>query len=82
MDRGEEMEKITAERLKHFYWKRIICQYDLPNAIFSENETQFTSTVVTDLCMNLGMHAKFVFVVHPQSNGKFKLGNNVILKGL
>lgn len=82
MDRGEEVEKFMAKRVKRFYWQRIMCRYGLPDIIFWENGTQFTSTMVTDFCKDLGMHVKFMFVVHPQTNGKFKSRNNVILKGL
>ncbi|RDX99554.1 Gypsy retrotransposon integrase-like protein 1, partial [Mucuna pruriens] len=34
---------ISVERIKRFYWKKIICRFGLPAEIVSNNETQFTS---------------------------------------
>lgn len=75
------MAKIKTEKVKCFYWQRIICRYGLPDAIVSDNGTQFSSTVVTNFCKDLGIHTKFMSVVHPQANRQAKLVNKLILKG-
>lgn len=59
-----------------------MCRYSLPNAIVLDNITQFAGVMVIYFCKDLGMHTKFVYVVHPQINRQAESANNVILKGL
>lgn len=62
---AEVVAKITTDRVYYFYWQKIMCIYGLPGAIVSDNGTQFASVIVTDFCKDLGVHTKFVFIVHP-----------------
>lgn len=61
--------KITTERVFHFYWQKIMCMFRLPRAIVSDNRTHFTSAMVTNLCLDLGIQTKFVYVIHPKPMG-------------
>jgi hypothetical protein len=79
---AEAVAKITAERVKKFYWKKIICRFGLPKCIVSDNGTQFASSTVLDFCKNLGIQTKFVSVIHPQANGQAESANKVILSGI
>lgn len=66
-----------------FYWHKIICRYRLPRAIILDNGIQFASTMVTEFFFKyLRVQTKFIFVVHPQANGKAELVNTIILKGV
>lgn len=38
--------------------------------------------MITDVFQYLEVRAKFVYVVHPHTNGKVELANRLILKGL
>jgi hypothetical protein len=79
---AEAVAKITTERVRKFYWKKIICRFGLPRCIVSDNGTQFASSTVVDLCKHQGIQTKFVSVIHPQANGKAESANKVILNGI
>ena len=66
----EVVAKITIERVRCFYWQKNLCKYGLTGFIASDNGTLFSSAIVTDFCKDLGVQTKFVFIVHPQTNGK------------
>jgi hypothetical protein len=78
----EAMAKITAERVRRFYWKKIICRFGLPRCIVSDNGTQFDTSTVVEFCRNLVIQTKFVSVIHPQANGLAEPSNKVILNGI
>lgn len=59
-----------------------MCKYGFLGEIVSDNETQFSRTMVIEFCKDLGVQTKFVSVVHPQANGQAESVNNIILKGL
>ncbi|RDX66810.1 Pro-Pol polyprotein, partial [Mucuna pruriens] len=73
---------ITAERVKGFYWKRIVCRFGIPAKIVSDNGTQFTSKATAEFCQGLKIKQVFTLVEHPQSNGQAEVANKVILRGL
>jgi transposase InsO family protein len=62
---AEAVAKITAERVKKFYCKKIICHFGLPPCIVSDNRTGFASSTVFDFCKLLGIQTKFISVIHP-----------------
>ncbi|GAU52027.1 hypothetical protein TSUD_418500, partial [Trifolium subterraneum] len=39
---AEPVATISAERVKKFYWKNILCRFGIPKYIVSDNGTQFT----------------------------------------
>lgn len=45
---AEAVAKIIVERVRHFYWKKIICRFGLPHCIVSENGTQFANSTVKE----------------------------------
>lgn len=59
-----------------------MCRFGIHGSIISDNETQFSSTLVTDFFQDLEVCTKFVSVVHPHTNGKTESANKIILKGL
>ncbi|RDX97991.1 hypothetical protein CR513_19162, partial [Mucuna pruriens] len=44
---AEPVATISAEKVKRFYWKKIICHFSLPAEIVSNNGTQFASRLIT-----------------------------------
>ncbi|MCI29002.1 putative protein NYNRIN-like, partial [Trifolium medium] len=44
----EAVATINAERVKQFYWKRIMCRYGIPKNIVFDNGKQFTSECALD----------------------------------
>ncbi|RDX96384.1 putative protein K02A2.6, partial [Mucuna pruriens] len=74
----ELVATISAERVKQFYWKRIICRFGLPTVIISDNGTQFASQAIAEFCAQYGIKQSFTCVEHPQSNGcKGMMGRRV-----
>lgn len=78
----ESVASITAAKVKKFYWKIIICRFDMPTEIVSDNGTQFKSYKVTDFYKELGIENIFISVKHPQANGQAESANKVILSNL
>ncbi|RDY02419.1 Tf2-9, partial [Mucuna pruriens] len=79
---AEPMATITAERVKRFIWKKIICRFGLPAEIVSDNGTQFASSTTAKFCQELHIRQSFTSVEHPQANGQAEAANKVILRGL
>lgn len=79
---AEPVATIFPERIKHFYWKNIICRFGLPIVIVTDNGMQFASSLVEAFCSNLGVKLIFNSVEHPQTNGLAEVANKVILNGL
>ncbi|RDX88963.1 Retrovirus-related Pol polyprotein, partial [Mucuna pruriens] len=79
---AEPMATITAERVKRFIWKKIVCRFGLPAEIVSDNGTQFASSITARFCQDLDIKQSFTSVEHPQANGQAEVANRVILRGL
>jgi transposase InsO family protein len=47
---AEPVATISAEKVKKFYWQKIICRFGLPRYIVSDNGSQFTSEAVIKFC--------------------------------
>lgn len=73
---------ITAERVRHFYQRNIICQFGLLNIIVSDNGTQFVSSSVVEFCRNLKLRDQFIYVKYPQANSQAEASNKIILSGM
>ncbi|RDX88957.1 Gypsy retrotransposon integrase-like protein 1, partial [Mucuna pruriens] len=73
----EPMATITAERVKRFIWKKIVCRFGLPAEIVFDKDTQFASSVTTRFCQDLRIKQSFTSVEHPQANGQVEAANRV-----
>jgi len=62
---AEVVSRITADGIKKFYRKMIICRFGLPKYFVTDNGTQFASVRVIDFCNQLGVQTNFVSVIHP-----------------
>jgi len=82
VDWVEPVATITADRVRKFYWKKIICRFGLPAVLVTDNGTQFASSSVANFCKEWGIQLNFTSVEHPQSNGQVESANKVILQGL
>ncbi|RDY05632.1 Tf2-11, partial [Mucuna pruriens] len=78
----ESVTTISSERIKHFFWKKIIYRFGIPAEIVSDNGTQFTSRTTAEFFEGLRIKQLFTSVEHPQSNGQTEAANRVILRGL
>jgi len=80
--KAKAVSRITAVRIKKFYWKKIICRFGLPKYFITDNGTQFASSKVVDFCTQLGVQTKCVSIVHPQPNKQDEAANKVILNDI
>ncbi|RDX72263.1 hypothetical protein CR513_48280, partial [Mucuna pruriens] len=78
----EPVATITVERVKRFFWRKIICRFGIPMEIVSDKGTQFASQVTADFCKGLQIKQSFTSIEHLQSNGQAEVANKVILRGL
>jgi len=79
---AEAVSRITADRVKKFYWKKIIFRFGLPKYFVTDNRTQFASNRAVDFCTQLGIQTKFVSVIHLQVNGQAEAANKVIMNDI
>jgi hypothetical protein len=79
---AEALSSISAEQVKKFYWRKIICRFGLPKHIVSDNGTQFASEKVVQFCKEKGIQNTLISVEHPQANGQAESANKVILKAI
>ncbi|XP_015971085.1 uncharacterized protein LOC107494552 [Arachis duranensis] len=60
----------------------VITRFGIPDAVISDNRTQFTDKRFVEFLASLGIKKKFSSVEHPQTNGQVEAANKVILLGL
>jgi len=80
-----EVEPVTiilAQKVHSFVWKNVVCRFDIPRQIISDNGTQFANKQLKEVYVELGIKQKFAFIKHPQTNGQAESANKVLLHGL
>ena len=55
-----------VNEVERFTWKHLICRYDLPYAIFTDNDTQFKAQTYENFLIRLGIKHLVTSVEHPQ----------------
>jgi transposase InsO family protein len=63
------------------FLKSIVCRFQVPNRIITDNGTQFKSRHFQEYCEDIGILFCFAFVAHPRSNGQVERANAEILRG-
>ena len=79
---AELVAQITAHKVQHFVWKNIVCHFDVPRGLISDNGTQFASLQMSKLSAEVGIKQVFASVEHPQTNGQVESANRILLRGL
>ncbi|XP_062085434.1 uncharacterized protein LOC133791531 [Humulus lupulus] len=75
---AKPLATITLKKVLDFVVKSIICRYEVPRKIVSDNETQFDTELFTEFCENNGIIKSFSSVAHPQENGQVKAVNKTL----
>ena len=52
---AEALTTTTEARIQNFIWKNIICKFEIPQTIISDNGRQFDNQSFKDFCSNLGI---------------------------
>ncbi|GJY93237.1 reverse transcriptase domain-containing protein [Tanacetum coccineum] len=73
---------ITGNQIKKFVWDNIVCRFELPGEIISDNGKQFQDNPFKDWCEKLCIHQHFDFVKHPQTNGLVERANRSLGEGI
>ncbi|XP_057744562.1 uncharacterized protein LOC130962356 [Arachis stenosperma] len=79
---AQPLAKITAEKVRSFIWKNIICRFGIPKEIISDNGRQFTDNKLGSFLKNFNIQHRFSSVEHPQSNGQAEAANRVVLQAI
>ncbi|XP_057739838.1 uncharacterized protein LOC130956919 [Arachis stenosperma] len=79
---AEPLASISSSNCKKFMWRQVITRFGIPEAVISNNRTQFTDKKFTEFLTGLGIKQKFSSVEHPQTNGQVESANKIILLGL
>ena len=77
----EPVRKVTTQSTVKFF-KGLVCRFDVPNKIITDNGTQFTSHAFMQYIQDLGSKVCFASVAHPGSIGQAERTNVEVLRGL
>ena len=76
----EALATITEAKIRSFVWKNIICRFEIPMTIISDNGRQFDNQGFKDFCSNLGIRNQFSSPGYPQANRQTEVMNQTLLK--
>ncbi|KAL5559255.1 hypothetical protein UlMin_035466 [Ulmus minor] len=79
---AEPLSEITEARTTSFVWRNIVCRFEIPHSLVSDNGNQFDLAGLKKLCSELGIKKHFSSVAHPQSNGQVEAVNKTIKRNL
>ncbi|XP_075659067.1 uncharacterized protein LOC142628926 [Castanea sativa] len=67
---AEALATITEKNVRSFVWKNIICKYEIPRVLVSDNGKQFDNDSFRDFCSQLGIKNHYSSPTYPQANGQ------------
>ena len=76
----EALATITKKNIRSFFWRNIICRYEIPRVLVSDNGKQFDNNTFRDFCSELGIKNHYSSPAHPQVNGQVEVTNRSLLK--
>jgi len=68
-------ETINSEGVAQLYVKHVVSHFGTPRKVISDQDTQFTSNLTTELCKTLGIKQNTSSMYHPQTDGQRKCIN-------
>ena len=66
---AEPLATITKQKVCNFVWRSIICRFEIPRSLVSNNGRQFDNPKLRDFCAKLEIKNYYSSPAHPQSNG-------------
>lgn len=75
---AEPLATITAQKIRNFVFRSIVCRFGIPYKLISDNDKQFDCNEMTTMCHELQIKKSFSMVCHPQSNGQTKAVNKIL----
>ena len=77
---AEALATITEKNIRNFVQRNIICRYEIPRVLISDNRKQFDNSVFRDFCSELGIKNHYLSPTHSQANGQVEATNRTLLK--
>ena len=74
------MTMIMEAKVTSFVWKNIICRFEVPHVIISNNGKQFDSPKFQKNFQDSEVKNHYSFPRHPQANGQTEVTNRSLLK--
>ena len=78
----EAFPSIKDKEVVQFIWKNIVCGFEIPQSIVTDNEPQFDSRVYRKFCSELKIKNLYSTPQYPQSNGQAEASNKTLLSAL
>ena len=77
---AEALATITEKNIRSFVWRNIICRYEIPRVLVSDNGKQFDNNAFRDFYSELGIKNRYSSPAHPQANDQVEVTNWSLLK--
>ena len=77
---AEPLAIITKKSIRSFVWRNIICRYEIPRVLVSDNGKQFDNSAFRDFYSKLGIKNHYSSPAHPQANEQVEVTNRTLLK--
>ena len=77
---AKPLATITERNIQNFVWKAVICQFEIPRVLVSDNGKQFDNPRFKKFSQELGIHNHYSSPGHPQANGQVEVTNWSLLK--
>ncbi|XP_074374583.1 uncharacterized protein LOC141714992 [Apium graveolens] len=79
---AKALAKITTKKIAQFFWENVICRYEIPRILVTNNRKQFDNAEFREYCNDNSIELRFTSVAHPHANWKAEVANRIILDGL
>ena len=67
---AEPLASITDVKVKDFIWKSLVCRFEIPHTLVSDNAKQFDNKLLNSFCSDLQIKQPHSSPAHPQANGQ------------
>ena len=68
--KAKPLATITEQNVQKFVWRSIICRFEIPRALVSDNGKQFDNPKFRDFCAELRIKNYYSSPAHPQADGQ------------
>ena len=79
---AEAFASIKDKEAIQFVWKNIVCRFEIPQSIVTNNGPQFDSRVYRNFCSKLMIKNLYSTPRYPQSNSQTEASNKTLLSAL
>ncbi|GJR75167.1 reverse transcriptase domain-containing protein [Tanacetum coccineum] len=80
--KAKAVTSITGKHVKNFAFDNIVCRFEIPATIITDNETQLMNDPFKSWAEGLGIKLVSTSVYHPQANGAVERANRSIMQGI